>query len=201
MLATLIDGRHRSRIWLGAATLFLSAMGEAPAARPPAAEPVFLVIYRAGPEWPPGKTLAELPLREHGRYMLSLHQRGVLRMAGGFADDSGGAAVLQVPDMTAAKAIADDPKLQAALARRGADLGFTAQIYPPGYLPSAALGNELKHLLKVSERPSTAPGPILPNGIGAPQSVISLKPGGNPDRPDPAKSPSSKFSPVTKSKL
>lgn len=119
MLATFIDGRHRSRIWLGAATLFLSAMATsagAPAARPQAAEPVFLVIYRAGPEWPPGKTLAELPLREHGRYMLSLHQRGVLRMAGGFADDSGGAAVLQVPDMTAAKAIADaDPAVTSGL--------------------------------------------------------------------------------------
>lgn len=78
--------------------------------------PAFLVIYRAGPAWPEGKTLAELPLREHGRYMLDLHRRGVLRMAGGFTDDSGGAAVLEVATLDAARAIADaDPAVTSGL--------------------------------------------------------------------------------------
>jgi uncharacterized protein len=76
--------------------------------------PGFLVIYRPGPKWLPGKPLAEQPLREHGRYMLDLYRQGILRMAGGFGDDSGGAALLNVSDIEQARAHADkDPAVVA----------------------------------------------------------------------------------------
>ena len=32
----------------------------------------FLIIYRPGPAWLPGKSVSEQPLKEHGRYMLGL---------------------------------------------------------------------------------------------------------------------------------
>lgn len=48
--------------------------------------------------------------------MLALYQRGAMRMAGGFSDDSGGAVVLNVSDMESAKAIADaDPAVTSGL--------------------------------------------------------------------------------------
>jgi uncharacterized protein YciI len=76
----------------------------------------FLVIYRAGPAWPAGKTLAELPLRDHGGYMLDLYMRGLMRMAGGFDDNSGGAVVLNVSSIESARAIADaDPAVTSGL--------------------------------------------------------------------------------------
>jgi uncharacterized protein YciI len=115
MLATHRFGTLFS-IWLtGTALLTPSASANTPAKveTQPAA---FLVIYRAGPKWPAGKTLAELPLREHGLYMLELHKRGVMQMAGSFADNSGGAAVLNVDNIESARAIADaDPAVTGGL--------------------------------------------------------------------------------------
>lgn len=112
-------GRKLCRIWLGSAAAIVAGVAtgsEAPAQASPSAASAFLVIYRPGPQWPAGRTLAELPLRDHGRYMLDLHKRGLLRMAGGFVDDSGGAAVLDVADIAAAKAIADaDPAVTRGL--------------------------------------------------------------------------------------
>jgi hypothetical protein len=37
-----------------------------------AAKMTFLVIYRPGPSWLVGKPISEQPLKEHGKYMLSL---------------------------------------------------------------------------------------------------------------------------------
>ena len=68
----------------------LLASGEV-AAQEQTRQPSYLCVYRPGPRWLPGKPLAEQPLREHGRYMLDLYKRGVMRMAGRFADGSGGA--------------------------------------------------------------------------------------------------------------
>lgn len=77
-------------------------------------QPTFLCVYRPGPGWLPGKSLSEQPLREHGRYMLDLYRRGVLRFAGPFADGSGGAVLFAVDDLTAAKTIvAADPAVVA----------------------------------------------------------------------------------------
>jgi hypothetical protein len=42
----------------------------------------YLVVYRPGPSWLPGKPLAEQPLKEHGRYILSLYVKGALKSAG-----------------------------------------------------------------------------------------------------------------------
>ena len=104
------------RIWLSSALVFAASASASESPAPPAQPSSFLVIYRAGPAWPKGKTLAELPLREHGRYMLSLYKRGAMRMAGGFSDDSGGAAVLNVSSIESAKAIADaDPAVTSGL--------------------------------------------------------------------------------------
>ena len=76
----------------------------------PTAKSTFLVVYKPGPKWLTGKPLAEQPLREHGRYMLSLYSKGDLKIAGPFTDDSGGAVVLNVADEAAAKSIVrNDP--------------------------------------------------------------------------------------------
>jgi len=71
----------------------------------PSAEPTYLVVYRPGPGWLDGKPMAEQPLREHGRYLLALHASGALKLAGPFADESGGAAVFAAADDAAALAL------------------------------------------------------------------------------------------------
>lgn len=77
-------------------------------------QPSFLCVYRPGPRWLPGKPLAEQPLREHGRYMLELYRRGVMRLAGRFADGSGGAMLFGADDDASAQAIvAADPAVVA----------------------------------------------------------------------------------------
>jgi uncharacterized protein YciI len=44
-------------------------------------------------------------LRDHFRYLLGLHQAGVLQLAGPFAGEVGGAAVLRTRDDAAARAL------------------------------------------------------------------------------------------------
>ena len=76
----------------------------------------FLVIYRPGPAWPQGKKVSELPLKEHGNYMLSLYKRGAMKLAGPLTDNAGGAVVLEVSGEPEAKAIvADDPAVRAGI--------------------------------------------------------------------------------------
>lgn len=73
----------------------------------------FLVIYRPGPAWPQGKSVSELPLQAHGKYMLSLYARGAMKLAGPLTDNAGGAVVLEVSSEAEAKAIvADDPAVK-----------------------------------------------------------------------------------------
>jgi uncharacterized protein YciI len=89
------------------------ASGEV-AAQEQTRQPSYLCVYRPGPRWLPGKPLAEQPLREHGRYMLDLYNRGVMRMAGRFADGSGGAMLFGADDDASAQAIvAADPAVVA----------------------------------------------------------------------------------------
>lgn len=74
----------------------------------------FLLIYRPGPSWPPGKLVSELPLREHGNYMLSLYAKGAMKLAGPLTDNAGGAVVLEVANEGEAKAIIEnDPAVKA----------------------------------------------------------------------------------------
>jgi len=77
-------------------------------------QPSYLCVYRPGAKWLPGKPLSEQPLREHGRYMLDLYRRGIMRLAGRFADGSGGAMLFGADDDANAQAIvAADPAVVA----------------------------------------------------------------------------------------
>lgn len=79
---------------------------------------LFLVIYGPGPAWLPGKATDQQPLREHGRYMMELHERQVLREAGGFVDADGGAAVIFAANEDEARAIAEaDPAVEQGIMR------------------------------------------------------------------------------------
>ncbi len=104
---------------LGAALASGAAAQTADAADQPAlatkpVQPSYLCVYRPGPSWLPGKPLSEQPLREHGRYMLDLYRRGVMRLAGRFEDGSGGAMLFGADDDAAAQAIvAADPAVVA----------------------------------------------------------------------------------------
>jgi len=76
----------------------------------------FLVIYRPGPGWLKGKPLAEQPLREHGKYMLSLYAKGSMKMAGPLTDDAGGAVVLAVEsEAEATDIVRDDPAVKSGI--------------------------------------------------------------------------------------
>lgn len=93
--------------------------GSAPVpCEPTWSSPGFLVIYRPGSRWLANKPLAEQPLQEHGRYMLALYRQGVLRLAGGFGDDSGGAAFIRADDLSQARGLIEaDPAIKAQTLR------------------------------------------------------------------------------------
>jgi uncharacterized protein len=115
------DRRHFMHMGLAAAGLGLAganvaAQTPAPAqsAAPSASAaklPMYLVVYRPGPAWLQGKPLAEQPaIRDHGKYMLELYRRGVLKFAGGFGDGSGGALAFEAENDASAQAVvAADP--------------------------------------------------------------------------------------------
>lgn len=70
----------------------------------------FLILYRLGPAWKPEQPVSDQPPPEHGRYLLDLYQRGQLRLAGPFSDDTGAAVVLEALDETQARALIEaDP--------------------------------------------------------------------------------------------
>jgi len=82
-----------------------------------------LVVYRPGPAWISGKPLAEQPLKDHGRYVLSLYVKGSLKFAGPFSDDAGGALVFEAIDEPEAKAVvAADPAVASGI--------FVAELHP-----------------------------------------------------------------------
>lgn len=84
--------------------------------RPSSEKITFLVIYRQGPAWPQGKGLSDLPLNDHGKYMISLYAKGLMKQAGPLIDDTGGAVILEVSSEAEAKAIvADDPAVKTGL--------------------------------------------------------------------------------------
>jgi len=92
-------------------TSFPSGAQQQPAANQAAsAKHTFIVIYKPGPGWLPGKSLKEQPLQEHGKYILGLYSKGLLKFGGPFADGTGGAAVFEAADESEAKTIvAKDP--------------------------------------------------------------------------------------------
>ena len=85
----------------------------------------YLVVYKPGPSWRQGKPIAEQPLKEHGRYILSLYVKGSLKSAGPFSDDAGGAAVFEAANDEEAKAVvAADPAVASGV--------FLAELHPWG---------------------------------------------------------------------
>jgi uncharacterized protein YciI len=85
----------------------------------------YLVVYKPGPNFLPGKPLKEQPLTEHGRYLLGLHVKGSLKFAGPFLDDAGGAAVFEAADDDEARAVvAADPPVVSGV--------FVAELHPWG---------------------------------------------------------------------
>jgi uncharacterized protein YciI len=76
----------------------------------------YLVIYRPGPAWLVGKSISEQPLKEHGKYMLSLYIKGSMKLAGPLTDDAGGAVLLAVADESEAKTIVTaDPAVKSGI--------------------------------------------------------------------------------------
>jgi uncharacterized protein YciI len=104
--------------WLGGVMLAVVSIGCSAEEPPPgttldlwSARPTYLVVYQRGESWERGKPLREQKaIPEHFNYYLELHRKGSLVGAGGFTDESGGAAVFEAKDDTAAEQfIASDP--------------------------------------------------------------------------------------------
>src|ERR1044071_1638859 len=76
----------------------------------------YLVLYRPGPAWLTGKSVMEQPLKEHGKYMLSLYVKGSMKLAGPLTDDAGGAVLLEVSNEAEAKEIVmNDPAVKSGV--------------------------------------------------------------------------------------
>lgn len=70
----------------------------------------YIVLIKRGPRWLPGKGVSDQPLLEHGKYLKSLMDKGVLQIAGPFLDDSGGFIILNAADDAEARKITEhDP--------------------------------------------------------------------------------------------
>jgi uncharacterized protein YciI len=97
----------------------------------------YLVIYRPGPAWLTGKSVMEQPLKEHGKYMLSLYIKGSIRLAGPLTDNAGGAVLLEVTDEAEAKAIvAKDPAVKSGI--------FVYELHPWKLQPWEELAKKAK---------------------------------------------------------
>ncbi len=84
--------------------------------QPEKTKETYLVIYRPGPAWLKGKSIFEQPLKEHGKYMLSLYIKGSMKLAGPFTDNAGGAVLLAVAEESEAKAIvAEGPAVKSGI--------------------------------------------------------------------------------------
>jgi uncharacterized protein YciI len=63
------------------------------------------------------------PLKEHGKYMLSLFIKGSMKLAGPLTDNAGGAVLLEVSNETEAQAIVtNDPAVKSGV--------FVYEIHP-----------------------------------------------------------------------
>src|SRR6266508_403744 len=81
-----------------------------------ATKATYLIIYRPGPAWLTGKSVMEQPLREYGKYMLSLYIKGSMKLAGPLTDNAGGDVLLDVSNEAEARTIvANDPAVQSGI--------------------------------------------------------------------------------------
>lgn len=103
----------------------------------PTTRATYLVIYRPGPAWLTGKSIMEQPLKEHGKYMLSLYTKGSMRLAGPLTDDAGGAVLLEVFDEAEAKGIVvNDPAVKSGI--------FVYELHPWKLQPWDELAKKLR---------------------------------------------------------
>jgi uncharacterized protein YciI len=103
---------------LSLAPMYSPAQSPAQTANPQetATKATYLVLYRPGPAWLTGKSVMEQPLKEHGKYMLSLYTKGSMKLAGPLTDNAGGAVLLEVSNEAEAKAIvANDPAVKSGV--------------------------------------------------------------------------------------
>jgi uncharacterized protein YciI len=103
---------------LGFAPMYGPSQGVAETVNPQEAttKATYLVIYRPGPAWLTGKSVMEQPLKEHGKYMLSLYIKGSMKLAGPLTDNAGGAVLLEVSGESEAKAIVtNDPAVKSGI--------------------------------------------------------------------------------------
>jgi uncharacterized protein YciI len=103
-------------IGLGLAITLGIAAAQPAAAQPAAAaapQPLFVIIYGAGPAWKPGLPATQQPLAHHGVYVRQLAKDGTLIAGGPFGGGvEGGLALMRAPDAAAARAIlAADPAI------------------------------------------------------------------------------------------
>ncbi|WP_417462083.1 YciI family protein [Kordiimonas sp.] len=77
---------------------------------------VYAAIYRPGPAWLKGKSMAEQNLRPHGLYIKQLRDTGVLVAGGPLIENDGGLAVFRVASLEDARAIlASDPAINSGI--------------------------------------------------------------------------------------
>jgi len=83
----------------------------------------FLIIHRPGPAWIEGKGFYEQKLMDHGSYIHSLYEKGIVVEGGPFLDHKGGMAIIAVEDPDQANEIvAQDPAIIEGV--------FTAELHP-----------------------------------------------------------------------
>ena len=102
---------------LSLAPIYCSAQSATETANPQqTTKATYLVLYRPGPGWLTGKSVMEQPLKQHGKYMLSLFIKGSMKLAGPLTDNAGGAVLLEVSNETEAKAIVtNDPAVKSGV--------------------------------------------------------------------------------------
>jgi uncharacterized damage-inducible protein DinB/uncharacterized protein YciI len=70
----------------------------------------YVILFKPGPNWVPGKSVFDQPLRAHVEYMQELCDKGKLLYAGPFLGDGGGLAVLRMSsDAEARQILAEEP--------------------------------------------------------------------------------------------
>lgn len=79
----------------------------------PARPEFFIVEFRPGPAWVPGRAMEQQDLRAHARYNSDLVRENRAFAAGGWGDADGGLAILRVLDADEAAAVVNaDPAVQ-----------------------------------------------------------------------------------------
>ena len=124
-------------LMLGFELIYRPAKDLAETPQEAAPKATYLVVYRPGPAWLIGKSVTDQPLKEHGKYMLSLYIKGSMKLAGPLTDNAGGAVLLEVSDEAKAKAIvANDPAVKSGI--------FLYEMHPWKLVPWDQLAKKAK---------------------------------------------------------